>query len=152
MNRDTPQAPVAVAQEPVVAWMSKTGHGTYWRESITPELAALRHGGNPVWRALVYATPGGAKEGWQPIATAPKDGTEILAWREDCGMLVVKWTCWDEFATDRERDEIDEDSLFKQDWFFADFRGGGRLEGSEVPTLWQPEPPEPQPAPEGEPK
>lgn len=38
-----------------VAWVSKTGHGTYFRESITPELASLEHGGRKMWRPLTYA-------------------------------------------------------------------------------------------------
>lgn len=37
-----------------VAWISKTGHGVYYRQSITPELASLEHGGNKMWRPLVY--------------------------------------------------------------------------------------------------
>lgn len=49
----------AEAQQPAtpepVAWVSKTGHGTYFRESITPELASLEHGGRKMWRPLTYA-------------------------------------------------------------------------------------------------
>ena len=75
---------------------------------------------------------------WQPIATAPKDGTEILGWREDCGTLMIRWTAAVEFMTDSEIEEWDgdEDSLHGEDWFAADFIQGCRLEGSEVPTLW----------------
>ena len=31
-----------------VAWVCKSGHGTVFRESITPELASLEHGGRKV--------------------------------------------------------------------------------------------------------
>jgi len=44
-----------------VAWMSKTGHGVYFRESITPELAALEHGGNKMWTPLYTTPPAEAK-------------------------------------------------------------------------------------------
>ena len=32
-----------------------------------------------------------AREPWQPIETAPKDRTEILAWIPQCGALVLYW-------------------------------------------------------------
>ena len=32
-----------------LGYVSKTGHGTYFRETITPELAALEHGGKKMW-------------------------------------------------------------------------------------------------------
>lgn len=38
--------------------------------------------------SLSYAP---AREPWQPIETAPKDRTEILAWIPQCGALVLYW-------------------------------------------------------------
>ena len=85
---------------------------------------------------------------WQSISTAPKDGTEILGWRKDCGTLLVRWACPAEFMTEAELDEairngLDEEDVHTEDWFYADFIFGGRLEGREVPELWAhvPEPP-----------
>lgn len=81
--------------------------------------------------------------GWQPIETAPKDGTEILAWREDCGVFIARWTTCEEFCTEQELDELDEETIFQEDWFCADFIQGCRLEGREAPTHWMPLPSEP---------
>lgn len=77
-----------------------------------------------------------AEREWQSIETAPRDGTEILAWREDCGTIMVRWTCPADFASESELDELDESAMFQEDWFAADFIEGCRLEGDEVPTLW----------------
>lgn len=74
----------------------------------------------------------------QPMHTAPKDGTEILAWREDCGWFIAKWTCVNDLRTtsDQDRDELDEETLFAFDWFGGDSEGNFRCDGSEVPTRW----------------
>lgn len=79
---------------------------------------------------------------WQPIETAPRDGTEILAWRKDCGTIIIRWDSAESFMTDSEIDKagLTDDELFGKDWFCADFIQGCRLEGSEVPTHWQPLP------------
>lgn len=82
---------------------------------------------------------------WQPIETAPKDGREILVWRDDCGILLARWTSPAEFLTDAECEQsgMTDDDLHKEDWFYADFISGGRMEGAEAPTKWMkmPEPP-----------
>lgn len=82
---------------------------------------------------------------WQPIETAPKDGTEILGYRKDCGVLLIRWTAPVYFLSDRELEQEgrDYDSDNLEDWFFADFICGGRLEGEETPTHWQPLPSSP---------
>ena len=38
----------------VVGYLSKTGHGTYFRETITPALAELEWCGTPMWRAVAF--------------------------------------------------------------------------------------------------
>jgi hypothetical protein len=105
------------------------------------------------WRTLYAAlsvqADGGNAVGWMPIETAPKDGAEILGWREDCGPILIRYTSCDAFLTQREIEEMDEETLFQQDWFAADFIRGSRLEGSELPTHWMPLPPAPM-AGEGE--
>lgn len=80
--------------------------------------------------------------GKRPIETAPKDGTEILAWREDCGWFLAKWTCINELRTtsDRDRDELDEETLFAPDWFGGDSESVFRADGGEAPTHWMPLP------------
>lgn len=82
---------------------------------------------------------------WQPIETAPKNGTEILAWREDAGVLLVRWTAPMEFLTEAECENLLGDSAEEYDWFYADFVSGGRLEGDLTPTHWMPLPDPPTP-------
>lgn len=81
--------------------------------------------------------------GWKPIESAPKDGTEILAWRADCGQFIASYTSADAFPmTQDELDAMDEETLFAKDWF-TQWPDATRLDGSEAPTLWQPLPAEP---------
>ena len=83
---------------------------------------------------------------WQPIETAPKDHSELLGWREDCGVMMIRWTAPIDFMTERELEAAstdDNDWMEQEDWFYADFVRGGRLEGDEVPTHWMPLPPPP---------
>lgn len=39
-----------------IGYVSKTGHGTYFRETLTPELRALGWAGKPVW-TKIYDEP-----------------------------------------------------------------------------------------------
>ena len=82
---------------------------------------------------------------WQPIGTAPKNGTEILGWRDDCGIMLIQWSNLVELLDDAQlREEKryygDDDHVECEDWFYADFSEGGRLENDEVPTHWMPLP------------
>lgn len=80
---------------------------------------------------------------WLDIASAPKDGTEILAWRSDCGQFIASYTTPSAFPLNqKELDETDESDLYQADWF-TQWPHAARLEGSEVPTLWQPMPADP---------
>jgi len=86
---------------------------------------------------------------WKPIKTAPRDGSEILGWREDCGILLVRWTAPIDFMTTSELEaEASEDDEWMEtyDWFYADFVSGGRLDGDEAPTHWHPLPAPPKEA------
>jgi hypothetical protein len=76
---------------------------------------------------------------WQPIETAPKDGTEILVWREDQGIFLARWTAPCEFLTDAECEKMG-DAADQEDWFAADFVWGYRVEGDLLPTKWRPLP------------
>ena len=82
-------------------------------------------------------------EAHQPrdIATAPRDGTEIRAFREDAGWMVAKYGACDMFPlSDSEAEEIPEDSYWQQDWWAYTFDGVQRLEAQETPTHWMPLP------------
>jgi hypothetical protein len=96
-----------------------------------------------MWDAALAAAPAAAErkpDGWLPIETAPKDGTEVLAWREDCGSFIASYTSADAFPMSQEEiDQCDEDTLFSTDWF-TQWPQALRLEGSEVPTHWMPLP------------
>ena len=79
---------------------------------------------------------------WQPIETAPKDGTEILGYRADNGVMLIRYTCPDEFLNESELQKLDADSAEQYDWFAADFVCGYRIGENETPTHWMiPEPP-----------
>ena len=86
---------------------------------------------------------------WQPIETAPKDGAEILGWREDCGVLLIRWSAPAYFMTTDEMEKAasgDDDWMDAEDWFCADFIAGCRLEDTEAPTHWMPLPSPPEAA------
>jgi len=81
---------------------------------------------------------------WLPIETAPKDGTEILLYRGDGGVLLGRWIAPDAFLTESELSAlvlggVDTD---EEDWFGADFVSGYRFD--EPPTHWMPLPAPPQ--------
>lgn len=77
---------------------------------------------------------------WQPIETAPKDGTEILAYRQDCDVFIARYTSADAFLGGNELEGMDEADIFAEGWFCADFVRGSRLDGAEMPTHWMPLP------------
>lgn len=77
---------------------------------------------------------------WKPIESAPKDGTEILGWRDDCGVFVVRYCSAEDFLSQREMENWSDDLRQSLDWFCADFAHGERLEGDLIPTHWKPLP------------
>lgn len=82
------------------------------------------------------------KSSWKDIATAPRDRTEILAFREDAGMFIARWDSAVSFLTDDEIEALNmsDDDLHAEDWFCADFTHGSRLDGDLAPTHWTPLP------------
>jgi len=81
---------------------------------------------------------------WKGIESAPKDGTEILGYRSDCGVMLIRWSAAVDFMTSDEIEEsgMTDEELHAEDWFCADFVQGCLLEGDEVPTHWMlPHPP-----------
>lgn len=79
-------------------------------------------------------------ETWRPIETAPTDGTEILLYREDCGVILGRWIAPCEFLNESEYTTMDPDSWETSDWFGADFVAGYRITNDGDPTRWMPLP------------
>lgn len=79
---------------------------------------------------------------WQPIETAPKDGTEILVYAPEIGVpLLARFAAPCDFMTEQEgrRYDILDEDWDEADWFAADFIQGCRLTGG-APTHWMPLP------------
>ena len=81
---------------------------------------------------------------WQEMESAPKDGTEIWVWREDCGALLARWIAPGDFLTDNDMENFNDEDWEEADWFYADFIAGGRLSNDGMPTHWQPLPEKPK--------
>lgn len=86
---------------------------------------------------------------WRDVSEAPKDGTEILGWRSDCGVFLCKYTCLSEILSTQELEnmDLDEETVTSHDWFFAAYTYGDRLEDDLIPTKWMPKPEEPEQPP-----
>ena len=77
---------------------------------------------------------------WQPIETAPRDGAEILAWREDCGLFIASFTSLGSPPLSQpEIDATDDEALVAGGWFTQQPHTL-RLDDSEAPTHWMPLP------------
>lgn len=109
----------------------------WWQDYIRSEIQSA----NEHWRAQIEQRADSAvPEGWQPMETAPKDGSEVLCWNEHSGMFIASYTSADSFPLSQsEIDESDEEALFQKDWF-TQWPQALRLEGSELPTKWMPLP------------
>jgi hypothetical protein len=79
---------------------------------------------------------------WQPIETAPKDGSEILAHRHDCGVLIASWREPAEFMTDDEIESSDlpADELYSPCWFAFGSWGVSQIGDGDLFTSWMPLP------------
>lgn len=85
-----------------------------------------------------------ALTGWNPIETAPKDGTMVLLYcGEGCGTMLARWIAPCNFLNESEyRGDLGD--WEDEDWFFADFVEGGRVSNDGVPTHWMPLPKKPR--------
>lgn len=95
--------------------------------------------GRLMWEELVKRIEGLVSP-WRDIESAPKDGTEILGWRHDCGVFTVRFCSAEDFLTSSEMEGWSDRRRERFDWFCADFAHGDRLEGDLIPTHWMPLP------------
>jgi hypothetical protein len=118
---------------------SPNGYGYVKREQPDP---LCKEAAAEIDRLRTLLSSSRGEQGWRTIDSAPKDGTEVQGWREDCGPILVRWTSAGDFLTDAEAEEsgMTEEQLYEESWFYADFVQGGRLAADEYPTHWQPLP------------
>lgn len=84
--------------------------------------------------AAGWRLPAATADQWQPIETAPKDGTPIWLYREDSDAFLGRWIAPCDFLNEAEYDGVQ--GWDDPDWFFADFVSGGRVTDG-APTHWQ---------------
>lgn len=77
---------------------------------------------------------------WKTIDTAPQDGTEILGWRNDAGVMLMRYVCPAQFLEEDAIEEMDDEDAYSEGWFCADFPECERIDESEWPTHWMPIP------------
>jgi hypothetical protein len=75
---------------------------------------------------------------WQPIETAPKDGTSIIVMYLHCDTQIVHAAFWLE---EYESDEIDETGWWTYDWSEV---SRSKMDYHYTPTHWMPLPPHPK--------
>ncbi|WP_293421864.1 hypothetical protein, partial [Phenylobacterium sp.] len=57
-------------------------------------------------------------DGWRPIETAPKDGTEFIAFRPDQGVFIARWASMEEVVPrDQNGDPIEDYDDSFADWW-----------------------------------
>ena len=77
------------------------------------------------------------------FGTAPKDGSQFLAYREDCGIMVVSWSSPCEFLSEDECLKMDEDGnefSLMDNWWAEGLAGAYMVENDGLPTHWMPLP------------
>ena len=75
---------------------------------------------------------------WKTMESAPKDGTEIIAYRPDQGVFTCRWSTMEELVDhDINGDPIEEYNENQEDWWHDRW---GWLELDCAPTHWMPLP------------
>ena len=87
--------------------------------------------------------------GWISVNEKPKTFQEVILYREDAGVFVGYYgnlaESLSEMALENHyNNEVSEDTMWKEQFFYFGLEGNGILEGSEEPTHWMPLPEPPK--------
>ena len=79
---------------------------------------------------------------WERIDTAPTNGTDVLLFRGDAGVMLGFWGSMDAVIFYEDAD-VSEEDYWHESWWALSIDGAYRLEGDEEPTHWMalPRPP-----------
>jgi hypothetical protein len=88
-------------------------------------------------------------DGWISVNEKPKTFQEVILYREDAGVFVGYYgnlaESLSEMALENHyNNEVSEETMWKEQFFYFGLEGNGILEGSEEPTHWMPLPEPPK--------
>lgn len=140
--KTAPAVAVEIAGQQGRYWMEAEGRWSNW-VNITFNTWVPEPGVREVRNLYPLSAQVQDVAGWQTIETAPKDGSEILLYREDCGVILGRWISCSDFVSDGDpsAEFCQSDEEWEEpDWFGADFVSGFRITNDGLPTHWMPLP------------
>lgn len=80
---------------------------------------------------------------WQPIETAPKDGTEVLVFVDCATVPIIRLASWDDGEEWEEYGATSREDATGW-WSYENSVSAEKLEGAVEPTHWMPAPEPPE--------